>query len=65
VVGYVHDVLIPRAQRDEITIIAARGVKHWGLPKHKKNIVLYEGAETRSAHLTLNSRKAIARRLGL
>ncbi len=64
--NYVHEVLVPRAESNEITVIATRGVRNWGLTP-SANILLYEGSETRSAHLTLGSRggKRIAERLGL
>jgi len=63
---YVHDVLVPKARSNDATIIVTRSVHNWKLPKHN-NIVVYEGGETRSAHLTLKSRggKAIAKHLGL
>ncbi len=63
---YVHDILVPKAKRNQTTIIATRSVRNWNLPKHK-NIIVYESGEARSAHLTLKSRggKAIARHLGL
>lgn len=65
-VEYVEDVLIPRAKKGDVTIVATRSRDNWKLPEHE-NIVIYEGAETRAAHLTLDSRggKAIARQLGL
>lgn len=64
--NYVQDVLIPKAKDDKVIIIATRQVKMWQLPEHK-NIVAYEGGETRSAHLTLTSKggKAIAKHLEL
>jgi hypothetical protein len=63
---YVHEILIPKAQSNDAIIIATRSGQNWNLPKHK-NIVVYEGGETRSAHLTLKSRggKVIAKHLGL
>lgn len=64
--NYVQDVVIPKAKMDKAIIIAARQVKMWQLPEHK-NIIMYEGGETRSAHLTISSRggQAIAQNLGL
>jgi hypothetical protein len=64
--NYVQDVLIPKAMDDKLIIIATRQVKMWQLPAHK-NIVIYEGGETRSAHLTITSRggQAISKHLGL
>jgi hypothetical protein len=64
--SYVQDIVIPRAKADKAIIIATRQVKMWQLPEHK-NIVMYEGGETRSAHLTISSRggQAIAKNLGL
>ncbi len=63
---YVLGEVVPKAKRGEAVIIVTRSVRGWGLPIHK-NIVVYEGAESRSAHLTLNSRggKMIARRIAL
>lgn len=64
--NYVQEVVIPKAKTDKVIIIATRQVKMWQLPEHK-NIVMYEGGETRSAHLTISSRggEAIAKNLGL
>lgn len=63
---YVQDILLPRVQSYDATIVVTRGAQYWNLPKHP-NIIVYEGRETRSAHLTLKSRggKAIAEQLGL
>lgn len=65
-IKFVREVVVPKVQNDEAIIIATRKVKHWELPEHQ-NIVIYKGGETRSAHLTLQSRggKAIAQRLGV
>ncbi|MGQ3684573.1 MAG: hypothetical protein ACUBOA_06115 [Candidatus Loosdrechtia sp.] len=62
--NYVVDVVIRKAMADKAIIIATRQVKMWRLPEHK-NIVMYEGGETRSAHLTISSRggQAIAKNL--
>jgi hypothetical protein len=54
--------LVNKAKNDEITIIVTRGTQHWGLPEGR-NVVLYHGNETRSAHFTPQSRKKIIRRL--
>ncbi|MCC7188748.1 MAG: hypothetical protein IT312_08405 [Anaerolineales bacterium] len=64
--NYVQEVVIPKTRTDKAIIIATRQVKMWQLPEHK-NIVMYEGGETRSAHLTISSRggQAIAKNLGL
>lgn len=64
--AFVHEILLPKAEDDKAIIIATRSVKNWRLPKHK-NIIIYEGGETRSAHLTLTSRggKAFALHFGL
>jgi hypothetical protein len=58
--------LLPKARDGKVIIVVTRSVKNWQLPQHK-NIISYEGGETRSAHLTLKSRggKAIANHLGL
>lgn len=65
-INFVREVVIPKVQNDEAIIIATRKVEHWVLPEHQ-NIVIYEGGETRSAHLTIKTRggKAIAQRLGV
>lgn len=64
--NYVQDVVIPKAMSDKAIVIATRQIKMWQLPEHK-NIVMYKGGETRSAHLTISSRggQAIAKKLGL
>lgn len=63
---YIQEVLIPKVKKDKAIVIATRRVKDWNLPKHK-NIIAYEGSETRAAHLSLTSRggKEIAKHLGL
>lgn len=65
-IDYVQTVLVPRAQSGKALIVVARDASFWELPEHD-NIVVYEGYEARSAHLTFNSRggRAIARRFGL
>jgi hypothetical protein len=64
--NYVQDVVVPKVMADKAIAIATRQVKMWQLPEHR-NIVVYEGGETRSAHLTISSRggQAIAKKLGL
>jgi hypothetical protein len=64
--AFVHEVLLPRVYQQDALVIVVRSVRHWNLPQHE-NIIVYEGAETQGAHLTLNSRggQAIARHLGL
>jgi hypothetical protein len=52
---FVHDHVMPRARRGEATIIVTRKVQQWGL-EPDSGAVLYEGNETRAAHLTANSR---------
>jgi hypothetical protein len=52
---FVHDVLVPRAKRNECIVIVTRSSKHWGLAR-SRNVLLYDGPETRSAHLSPNSR---------
>ena len=65
-IEFVHDMVFPRVQNGELTVIVTRGAKYWKLPPHEK-IIQYEGTETRAAHLTLDSKggKAIAKQLGL
>ena len=64
--AYVNEIVLPKVEADKAIIIATRSVKNWRLPVHK-NIVIYEGGETRSAHLTPSSRggKAIVLHFGL
>jgi len=52
---FVREVLLPRAKGNECLIVVTRSSGYWGLTK-ARNIVLYEGSETRSAHLSPNSR---------
>lgn len=63
---YVRDALVPRAQAGEALIVATRSGEHWRLPEHE-NMIVYQGSERRSAHLSRNTRggRAIARHLGL
>jgi hypothetical protein len=53
--SFVTDVLSPRARRGDCLIVVTRSSRYWGL-KAARNIVLYEGSETRSAHLSPSSR---------
>ncbi len=53
--AYVHDVLLPNARRKDCLVIATRAVGMWELPK-SRNVVAYEGPETRSGHLSPGSR---------
>lgn len=54
-VDYVKQVLEPRAAKKDALIIVARKGKKWGLTQ-SDNIIVYEGSETLSAHLTPGSR---------
>lgn len=70
-IGFVHDVVIPKALRDEATVIVVRGGLSWNeqtrqLPNHQ-NIITYKFPLNRGASLSLNSPggKAIATRLEL
>jgi hypothetical protein len=62
----VTDVVVPRALKGDAVVIAMRQAKQWALPKHR-NAVVYEGAETRSAHLSPQSRggQVLARHFGV
>jgi len=51
---YVHSELLARAKRDEVLLIVTRQSKKWGLVQ-SKNIVVYEGAEPRGAHISPNT----------
>lgn len=63
---YVHEHLIPRAQRGEVLLIATRKARQWNL-EEGSGVIVYGGSEARSAHLTPASRggAAMAERLGL
>jgi hypothetical protein len=54
---YVHDVLVPRARRREITLIVTRQVKAWGLGdlESAPDIVTYNGGQARGASLSTHS----------
>lgn len=62
--SYVHEILIPKARQDQISIVVMRQAEAWGLSA-AKNIVVYGGSESRAAHLSPDSRggKAIVDRL--
>ena len=51
--SYVREVLLPRAKRSEMLIIAVRQAKRWGL-KDGQGVIVYKGSQTRAAHLTPN-----------
>jgi hypothetical protein len=55
-VEYVRKVLEPEAKTGEKTLIVLRQEKEWGLKDDGKNIIVYKGTESRSAHLSPNSR---------
>lgn len=62
---YVHEELVPRARRGEITLIVTRKAKDWGVLAPEA--IIYYKTEARSAHLTPGSRggKAILSRFGI
>jgi hypothetical protein len=51
---FVHELSV-RANRGEVTIVVARSSAMWKLMP-SANVVVYSGAEARSAHLTVSSR---------
>jgi hypothetical protein len=53
--SYVHEILVPRARARDCIIVVARAGNVWGL-QEGPSVVRYNGAETRSAHLSLQSR---------
>lgn len=59
---YARNVLVPRARSGEAVIVVARKRDRWGL-EQQDNVVVYEGSETRAAHLTPESRSAILEHL--
>ncbi len=69
VVSYVHEVIVPKAEHGDAVVIVARKSRSWGLDKFvgHKNFVFYEGAESRSVHLTPESPggRAIMTRFGI
>jgi hypothetical protein len=52
---FVHDEVLPRARRGDAAIIVTRQIQQWGLGVESGAIV-YEGSETRAAHLGVGSR---------
>jgi hypothetical protein len=54
-VSFVKDYLYEKAQKGNATIIVTRKAKTWGLPE-RKNVIIYNGIEARSAHLTPTSK---------
>ena len=61
---FAREVLLGRAERDDVLVIVTRGVRYWKLPE-QKNVILYKRGETRSGYLTAESRKKIMEKLGL
>jgi len=53
--AFVNGYLINKVKENECCIICTRKSKEWNLPEHK-NIIVYKGTESRSAHLSKNSR---------
>ncbi len=49
-VDYVKNILKPRAKNGEILILVARKADVWEL-KRSKNVIIFNGSETRAAHL--------------
>jgi hypothetical protein len=56
---FVHDVLLPRSKEGDCLLVVARGARHWGL-KPEKNVIVYNGIEAQSAHLTPESQGGAA-----
>lgn len=54
---YVREVLLPRAQRDELSIIVTRQSKIWGLPAQEgvPSVVHYTGQQARGVHFGPNT----------
>ena len=57
--SFVQDILVPRAQRGECLLVAARAQAKWQLPNHE-NILNYTNPEARGAHFTPKSRGGAA-----
>jgi hypothetical protein len=68
-VRYVHEVLVPRVEANEILLISVRKCDGWGVRQYRRlrNLIIYEGSHVRGASLTLKSAggKAIVRHMGL
>jgi hypothetical protein len=47
--SYVHETLLPKALQGEIKLIVTRKISYWGLPKHRRHVIQYEGGLTRGA----------------
>ena len=64
--SFVQENLLPRAKSGDALVVVTRQAKLWGI-EPTNNVVVYSGAEARSAHLSPRSRggMAIAERLGL
>ena len=56
---YVHEVLLPKAKLRECLIIVARSGRLWDL-RDSPTVIVYNGAEARSAHLSIGSRGGTA-----
>ncbi len=54
VTSYLHERIIPRAERNEALVVITRGRKKWRAPR-AKNLVVYESGQARSASLSLKS----------
>ena len=52
--SFVKQVVVPRVQRGEATVIVTRQTALWGLPPHP-GVVEYTGGQARAAHLTPSS----------
>ncbi|MBI4082468.1 MAG: hypothetical protein HY423_07645 [Candidatus Lambdaproteobacteria bacterium] len=64
---FVRDVLVPKANAGNLTLIVTRQSATWGIPPRTKNLVVYSGGETRGASLSRKSQggKAILRHYGI
>lgn len=52
---FAKDVLLPRAKENDCLLVVTRSSRSWDL-EAGQNVVIYEGSETRSAHLSPRSR---------
>ena len=57
--SFVRERLIPRAESGDALLIVTRQAQHWGI-EPTANVVVYNGAEARSAHLSPRSRGGLA-----
>jgi hypothetical protein len=58
---FVHEVILPEAKQNRALVIVTRKAKKWGLRK-SKNVVVYQGPESRGGFISFGSRGGKAMR---